>query len=270
MADIETTIEGPIATILLNRPEKLNALTDEMYAEVAEAVRRFDDDRSCRVIVLRGAGRAFCAGFDLTVEMEGSSSADARRRELDLANRVRWAIWNSTTPVLAAVHGYCLAGGFEMTLPADFTIASDQAVFGEPESLFGAAPSFLQVPWLTSHKIAKDVLVLGQHISAQRAFEIGFVSTLVPDAEFDERVAAYAEAVARIAPRAVAAIKTGVNRTYEIAGMRVALEAWTDHAALLHDVDDEHVNSFAESVRAGNVSEAIKTRNQIHGDAGRP
>lgn len=264
MAHVETSMVGSIGTIQLNRPEKLNALTYEMYASVADAVKRLDADPSCRVIVLRGAGRAFSSGFDLTIEAAESWSAEERRRIVITALEPRWAIWNSSTPVVAAVHGYCLAGGFELALPADFTIASEDAVFGEPESQFGEVPSFFQVPWFMGHKAAKDLLILGEHISAQRAYELGLVSRLAPADKFDERVQEYVDAIARIVPRTASALKRGVNRSYEIAGMKTALEWWTDQSAILHDIDDDQAASFLETVRSGKVAEAIKARNDFH------
>ncbi|WP_432970115.1 enoyl-CoA hydratase/isomerase family protein [Dactylosporangium sp. CA-233914] len=260
------TLDNSIGTILLNRPEKLNAMTGEMYRGIAKAVQELDDDPVCRVIVLRGAGRAFSSGGDLSSQADGWSSdpAEVLRSRVVMANSSRWAVWDSSTPVVAVVQGYCLGGGFELALPADFTLAHEDARFGEPDALFGAGPAFLLLPWVAGHKIAKEHLMLGQQFSAQRAYECGIVTRVYAGNEFEVGVDAFIADILKLSPHALAAMKAGINRSYEIAGMRTAIDTWVERAVMLPGVPDEQSALFMEGVRRGKVADAIRQRNSYH------
>ncbi len=131
-----------VLTLTLNRPEKLNALTPEIYTFIGDQINRASDDPECVAIVLRGNGRAFSSGFDLKLEMGERTHEDKLHALHEVANRARWAVWNCKKPVIAGIHGYCMGGAFELVLPCDFTIATESCRLGEPEILFGAGPAF--------------------------------------------------------------------------------------------------------------------------------
>lgn len=257
---ILSDLSDGVLTIWLNRPDKLNALTYPMYDEIGRLVEGAAEDEGCRAIVLRGKGRAFSAGFDLS-EQVASASAEEKIDSLRLgSNRVRWAIWNSPKPVVAALHGYCLAGAFELVLPTDFTIAAASCELGEPEILFGSGPAFLMVPWMMNHKRAKQVLLLGDRFKADEALRLGLVSEVVPDDQLDQRVHEVAYRLRKLPAGALRMGKAGINRAYETAGMVPHMDSWVDSVSHLSEFKDEVVEEFKCRVERDGANMAITWR----------
>lgn len=251
---------GGILRLTINRPEKLNAITPEIYRAIGDAVLAAQTDSTVQVITLQGAGRAFSAGFDLKLQVADKSHSATLDMLHDNSNRTRWAIWNSKKPVVAAVQGYCLAGAFEMMLPCDLTIAADSTILGEPEILFGAGPAFMMLPWFTSHKRAKDMLLLGRNITAAEAYEMGLVSRVVADDLLQQTLDETVETLLKMAPRALAMVKAGVNRAYEGAGMRSHLDAWTESGAYLSFATAEEDKVFKSILETDGVAAALQWR----------
>ncbi|SAL04357.1 short chain enoyl-CoA hydratase [Caballeronia calidae] len=253
-----------VMTITLNRPEKLNALTPEIYAFIGERVTQASADPACRAIVLRGNGRAFSAGFDLTLEM-GDRTHEERLHSLhEIANRARWAVWRCKKPVIAAIHGYCMGGAFELVLPCDFTIAAESCRLGEPEILFGEGPAFMMVPWLVNHKIAKDILLTGRQFTAAEALRMGIVSAVVADDALDAAVESLTQTLCRLPPSAVTINKVGINRAYEAQGMAAHIDSWVEAAAYLSFMDDEARSEFQRRVMQEGPSAGIAWRTQYY------
>src|SRR6266702_7778472 len=170
--------EPPIATVLLNRPDRLNALSDELMDELVERLRELDGDDEVRCIVLGGSERAFAAGADI------GELAEASAIELYYARRVeRWdAIRSLWTPLVAAVSGFCLGGGCELAMSCDLIVASESAVFGQPETGLGIIPGAGGTQRLTravGKALAMDVILSGRRLSAQEALAAGLVSRVV-------------------------------------------------------------------------------------------
>lgn len=251
-----------VLTIWLNRPEKLNALTSPMYQEIGDAVIQAGADPECRVIMLAGKGRAFSSGFDLEQEVAGRAHAQKLYLLARVANRARWAIWDCDKPVIAAVHGYCLGGAFELMLPCDFTIASEDCQLGEPEIQFGAGPAFMMVPWMTGHKRAKDVLLTGRRLTAAEACDAGFVTTVVAADELMSTARALAETLVAMPMAALQMTKAGINRAYEAAGMRTHLQSWTESTAYLSYVVKEAGSVFQQIVETQGTAAALEWRRQ--------
>lgn len=245
--------------IVFMRPEKLNALTLESYRAITSAVVDANQDESCSVIVIRGEGRAFSSGFDLGLQAEFQAPEEYYSNIHDIANRARWAVWDSTKPVIAAVQGYCLGGAFELTLPADFTVAAESAQFGEPEILFGAGPAFFMIPWMANHKSAKEVLLTGRRLSAREALALGLVSRVVPDEELDDNVRELAANLHKMPQAALHAVKKGINRANEVRGLRPAIDAWVESAVYLQMASPEG-DDFSARVRSTDVREALAWR----------
>ena len=177
--------EGRVAHLQLNRPERINALGKAMLREIQDALDALESDPEVRAIVLSGAGRGFSSGFDLKEQMaRRPEGATAWREilELDFATTMRF--WDSPKPTIAAIHGPCMAGAFEMALACDLSVCSRDAVFGEPELKFGAGIVTLLLPWMVGPKAAKDILLTGEDgVSAERALALGIVSRVVPEGE---------------------------------------------------------------------------------------
>src|ERR1700732_5231054 len=166
---------GASALITLNRPQRLNAMNAAMLRELHLAIDAAEADERVRAIVLAGAGNGFCSGFDLKEQAEARPSGVAAwrpllRRDFDAIMR----FWHSPKPTVAAVRGPCLAGGCELALACDITIAAEDAVFGEPELRFGAGIVVMLLPWLAGPKRAKQLLLTGDDtLSARRAEAMG-------------------------------------------------------------------------------------------------
>ena len=255
-------LRDQILTITLNRPEKLNALTPEIYTFIGDSVRDASDNPDVSAIVLRGNGRAFSSGFDLKLEM-GPRTTEQRLRALhDVSNRARWAIWKCKKPVIAAIHGYCMGGAFEMVLPTDFTIATESCKLGEPEIMFGVGPAFMMVPWMMNHKAAKDVLLTGRQVTAAEALRIGLVTTVVPDDGLDAAVESLTQTLRRLPPAAVWINKVGINRAYETMGMEAHINGWVESVAYLGNIGDATREEFRRRVMEEGATAGIEWRNQ--------
>jgi enoyl-CoA hydratase/carnithine racemase len=216
---------GPVAVVTLNRPAVLNALSAGLIRDVHAAFDRLEADDGVRVAVLRGAGRAFSAGYDLK-----ESGADPPRGVLEwrarLERDVRFTlrVWDCPKPVIAAVHGYCLAGACDLAMMCDLTIAAEGTLFGEPEIRFGSGVVTLAMPWVVGMKKTRELLYTGSdRLTAEEALALGLVNRVVPAARLESETLALAEEIARNDPEAVRLTKLALNRTYERMGIKDAL-----------------------------------------------
>ena len=226
---------GPVRRLTLNRPAKLNALSSEVVESLSAGLAEAARDDAVRVLIVRGAGRAFCAGYDLEEDAVAEGWDVARWRAAlahDAARMVE--LFDHPKPVIAQVHGYCLAGGCDLMMMCDVAIASEDALFGEPEIRFGSGVVTMVMPWLIGARKAKELLLTGEdRISAAEALRIGLVNRVVPADRLDEATLAFAEEVAKLDPVAVALTKAAINRSLEVAGFREALAANVDLDAVI-------------------------------------
>jgi enoyl-CoA hydratase len=259
---IKFECEGNVAHIILNRPERLNALGKTSLTEINAAMDRAEADGDVRVIVISGAGRAFSSGFDLKDQMENRpEGAQVWRDILDLDFNTTMRFWNSPKPTIAAVHGACLAGAFEFALSCDITVAAEDAVFGEPELKFGAGIVTMLLPWMTGPKQAKRIIFTGEDkIGAQDALDMGLVSQVVPPGTHVEAAFKIARGIALMDPNLVAETKKALNRTYELQGMQTALKTALDidHTIESHGSPDKR--TFMEIARERGMRAAIAWR----------
>jgi crotonobetainyl-CoA hydratase len=199
---IRTQADGPVFTVTLDRPAKLNAITPEMHMALAEAFDRFAADEALRVCVVTGAGeRAFCAGSDLGGFDAASGGAYPTTGYAGLAQR-----HDLDKPVIAMVNGLCLGGGFELALACDIVVASEAAVFGLPEprvGLIAIGGGIHRLVRETGLKRAMEPLLTGRNISAREGLELGFVSRLAPADELHRTVDAICRDIVANAPLAV-------------------------------------------------------------------
>jgi enoyl-CoA hydratase len=216
---------GPVARITLNRPHVLNALSTRLMAEVTGALDRVEADEGLRVVVLAGAGRAFSAGYDLKESAANPASGVlAWRERLERDVRFTLRIWDLPKPVIAAVHGYCLAGGCDLAMMCDVTIAAEGTYFGEPEIRFGSGVVTLIMPWIVGMKKTRELLYTGfDRVTAEEALRIGLVNRVVPADRLEAEAMALAREIAKNDPEAVRLTKIALNRTYERMGLRDAL-----------------------------------------------
>src|SRR5207245_4830115 len=170
--------DEPIAVVLLNRPDALNALSDELMEELVSGLEELDRDEAVRCIILGGSERAFAAGADIA-ELARSSAIDLYyQRRIERWDAIR-ALW---TPLVAAVSGFCLGGGCELAMSCDLIIASETAQFGQPETTLGIIPGAGGTQRLTrvvGKALAMDVILSGRRLTAQEALAAGLVSRVV-------------------------------------------------------------------------------------------
>ncbi|MCC6197685.1 MAG: enoyl-CoA hydratase/isomerase family protein [Burkholderiales bacterium] len=232
---IATRVDAGIGVMTLGRPELLNAINRQVKREISQTMSAWSHDSQVKAIVLHGQGRAFSAGFDMK---ESASRNLATVTDWSAALRESFdfivQFWDCPKPTIAAVHGYCLGGAFEMTMACDIAVAAEGTRFGEPEPRFGSGIICMLLPWITSPKFAKEILLTGRdNISAERALAMGLVNQVVPaGAELGEAMA-IAREIATAAPQAVQSIKRAINRSYDIGGMRQALLAALDADVML-------------------------------------
>jgi enoyl-CoA hydratase len=219
-------VRGPIAVLTLNRPEKLNAVDGPMVEALNRALDRAEGDDRVRALVLRGAGRAFSAGFDLDMG-EPEAGADRvcfLRQELQKDFDVILRFWDCPKPTVAAVHTYCLGSGMEMAVACDVTVAEEGCRFGAPEVRFGSGIVALLLPWLIGAKPAKELLLTGDdRVPAERALALGLVNRVVPGGQGFDTALAIARSIAVNDRVAVRLTKQAIHRSFEIMGMRQAL-----------------------------------------------
>jgi enoyl-CoA hydratase len=253
-----------VAEIMLNRPARLNAISRTLMAELHTALDQIETDEDIGAVVLHGAGRAFCSGFDLKDDAAEDISGEARWRELleqDLSMHLRF--WDFPKPTIAAVHGYCLAGGLELAMSCDVTIASAGTFLGEPELKFGTVITNLIMPWLVGPKITKELLLSGEdRITAERAERIGLVNQVVAEGEHLDVARTMARRMAALDPDSVRMTKQAINATFEIMGLRKALAAGLDTAVALEVLDTPSRQTFRELTRTEGLKAAIAWRDQ--------
>lgn len=249
---IELERKDRIATIRFNRPDKLNSMNGQLKDETMDALNLLAADDSIRSVILTGNGRAFSSGYDLGHDLP----EDVRqlRANVQSSDIFASAIWNFPKPLIAAVHGYCLAGACEIAMLCDLTISTESCKFGEPEVRFGVS-STLVMPWVLPMKLTKELLMGGGMITAQRAYEIALVNKVVPDDELIPAAEKVAGLLATMAPAAVQYTKRGINATYEQAGMTQAIAYHTELLTQMmlapsEEKDIFHEKSVAEGVRA--------------------
>jgi enoyl-CoA hydratase len=217
---------GPVRRLTMNRPEALNALNEELMAALDEAFEAAEGDDAVRVLILRGAGRAFCAGYDLNEDASGEPmDANEWRRVLKHDNDRMLRILDHPKPIVASVHSYCLAGGTDLMLACDLAVAADDAYFGYVDVRFGSGVVSMFLPWVIGVRAAKELLFTGEdRVPASEAFRLGLVNRVVPREELDAATFALAEEIAMNEPFAVQATKRAVNRAWDVAGFRDAME----------------------------------------------
>ena len=265
-----------IATITLNRPERLNTIVPPMPQEIEAAVARASSDPQVKVIVLRGAGRSFCAGFDfaegfhhwdesLTTDGAWDPGKDFALAASDTGVVARFmSVWRSPKPVIAQVHGWCVGGGSDLALCADLVIASEDARIGTSYSRMWGC--YLTGMWLYRLGLtrAKEYALTGRPLSGPQAVDAGLINAAVPFARLEAEVRERALALARIPSSQLAAMKLIVNQAYENMGLGSTQTLGPILDGLMRNTPDAH-RFIALAEREG-VSGAVAERDGAFGD----
>jgi enoyl-CoA hydratase len=261
--------------LTLNRPAKLNALSGELVGTLVEAIDAAAADPDVRVIVIEGAGRAFCSGYDLTEEAEDEIGGPIAWRELlavDVAATLH--VLDCPKPVIAQVHGYALAGGLELAMACDLIVAAEGTRLGEPEIRYGSAPVALLMPYLIGQKKTRELLLTGDLIDAVEAERIGLINRVVPADRLAAEVDALADRLARTPPEVMAPTKRMLNRAMDAAGFRLAIEAGIDLGAIINAADTPEQREWDRIVRRDGLRAALAWRDRRYDErlagGGRP
>ena len=283
--DFETIlyeVEGGKARITLNRPEKLNALSFKLQRELNAAMWEADNDKRVHVIMLRGAGRAFSAGYDLTPMQSpppkrddsdeqytnvyrGMASMDDDIWQLERQQRERMAVWDIHKPVIAQVHGYCLAGGTDLALLCDIVVAADDAVIGFPPVRAMGSPVAHMWTYLVGPQWAKYFLLTGDSVSGAKAEEIGLVWKSVPAAELSSEVEALASKMELVDTELLTPNKRIVNMALELMGARTLQRVAAENDGRAHQAPA--VREFGRRAMTEGLKAALEWRDGKFGDS---
>ncbi|HVE14467.1 MAG TPA: enoyl-CoA hydratase-related protein [Elusimicrobiota bacterium] len=213
-SEVLVETRGAVGLVRLNRPEVLNALSYSVMEKVVEALEAFDRDDAIRCIVLAGSAKAFAAGADIK-ELEGAKIHDmVYNQQMPRWDRIR----RVQKPIVAAVSGFALGGGCELAMACDLIVASETAVFGQPEINIGVMPGAGGTQRLTravGKAVAMDMVLTGRRMAAQEALQRGLVARVVPVEAFLDEAMAVAQAIAAKPPIAVLMAKDGVSRALD-------------------------------------------------------
>ena len=223
---IKTSVENRIGIISLNRPKVLNAINEKMIEEVTYSLKKFNKNEKIACIIIHGQGRCFSAGFDMKEASLRSVKGEAEwekvlKRDFDFSMQ----FWNSKKPTIAAIHGYCLAGAFEMMLACDISISSRDALFGEPEVRFGSGIIAMLAPWITGPKQSKEMLLTGSdRFDAEYCIRIGVLNHIVDNEKLMEKAIKIGDQISQASDKSVQLTKRAINKSFEAAGMKKALK----------------------------------------------
>jgi enoyl-CoA hydratase len=270
-------VDGAIATITLNRPEELNTIVPPMPEEFEAAIGRAVRDPAVKVIILRGAGRAFCAGYDFGNgfhHWEENMNTDGKwdpgkdfvfaTADAIAPTQKFMSMWRSPKPVIAQVHGWCVGGGSDTALCADLVIASDDAQIGTPYARMWGC--YLSGMWLYRLGLtrAKEYALTGKPLSGKRAAEIGLINRSVPFDQLEATVRQTAEQLASIPASQLAAMKLIVNQAYENMGLNSTQTLGTILDGLMRNTPD--ALEFIRMAEQDGVRGAVTRRDGPFGD----
>ena len=280
MPDYENLIVDRLGTddrigrITLNRPEKKNALSQELLYELNDVLHAMEADDDIRVIILRGAGRSFSAGYDLTPARGGADGQVRRNRFVDAKGRrmvmsirtsmqqitdIQMYFWNMAKITIAQLHGHCLAGGCELAMMADLVVAAEDAQIGHPGVRGLGVPRNGAIwPLVIGMRKAKELMYTGESIAGTKAEEIGMINYAWPTAELEARTLAFADRIATMSADHLAILKVNMNRFYENMGIYSSVRSSTDHDAMAQFT--EFAYEFGDKMREEGLKGALAWR----------
>jgi enoyl-CoA hydratase len=274
--------DGRVGRVTLNRPDKLNALSLEMLFELNDALHLLEGDYETRVIIIRGSGRAFSAGYDIS--REGTDATAATHRRFDEQGRalvmgvrtgiqqivdIQMYFWNMAKVTVAQLHGFALAGGCELAMMADLVVAAEDTRIGHPGSRFGTARTGNIWPLVLGMRQAKELYLTGSPVTGVRAAEIGMINYAWPADELDARTIDYADYVANLTSDHLAMLKQNMNRFYENMGIYSSIRSSTDFDAMskftaqAYAFNEQMAKAMAADTGIGPV---LKWRDAPYGD----
>ena len=270
--------DGRLAFITLNRPEKLNALSNELRGELFHALKEAEADRAIGVIVLRANGRAFSAGYDLAPARSAEPSSYVHPRSgmpdtgtthpahYDWSRHVllaNWTIWELSKPVVAQVHGYCLAGGSELATCCDLVYMADDAQMGYPAVRFGVPDNHFH-PWFLGMRKAMEMMLTGDSISGVEAARRGWANESYPADQLEAKVLEVAQRIVGVPADLVQLNKRVVHRQMEIMGLHTGIRVGSELCAL--GTHQKSMHEFLARIRKQGLTGALQERDAPFAD----
>ena len=265
--------DGAVATLTLNRPERLNTITQQVAQDVRAGLEEAQRDENVRVIRLKGAGRAFCAGYDIDWGAESMQEAEAGRPwdpMADLAMMSRFvdtymAMWRSPKPVISQVHGFCVGGGTDFALCSDLIVCAEDCRIGYPPARVWGSPTTAMWTYRLGLERSKRLLLTGDPLDGRTAVEWGLASECHPEAELDDKAMALCRRVALLPSNQLHMMKVLVNQTIEQMGLNT-----TQLIGTLLDGAARHTpegTAFSQAALT-DVRGAVRDRDAPFGDYG--
>ena len=266
----EPNHETHVARITMNRPESMNALSHQLRGEIFHALKVAERDNDINVVILKGAGRCFSAGYDLVEGIGGPKEPDFGSQYVGASHWARylvnqyWQIWELSKIVIAQTHGYVLAGASELCSMCDLLVTTPDCQFGYPPMRAMSAPDVMWFPWLLPVRKAKEMIFTGDSITGEEAYRLGMANYCVPKEDIDEFTEIFAKRVALIPWQLSTIRKRSIQKAYEMMGIRTALET----AALLLDEmgQTDRVKEMRELMRKVPLREYLTVRDQPYKD----
>ena len=265
---VDTPLPG-VRRLTLNRPERRNALNNELRGAIFGALEAHDRDGEVKLTIIRGAGPAFCSGYDLSADNRVGQPYHSAGGLGQWSRHVveGWfRVWDLAKPVIAQVHGYCLAGGTELATACDLVYVADDAQIGYPPVRLMSPPDMQFHPWLMGMRQAMESMLTGDALSGRDAAAKGWATRSYPAPDLEREVLAIAERVAKLPTELAQINKRSVHRAMEIAGLRAAIRAGTEIQALAFQTEPskEYMGRFRRDGRS--VSELLSERDTGFGD----
>lgn len=271
MADQDLLLEDSpspgVARLTLNRPEKRNALSNALRGALLDRLVALDQDEAVRAVIIRGAGPCFSAGYDLGQD---------NRKELPwhtASGTSHWArhvmegwmrMWDLATPIIAQVHGHCLAGGSELATACDLVYCAEDAQIGYPPTRLMSPPDMQFHPWLVGMRSAMEMMLTGDAVSGVEAARLGFANRAFPADALEAEVLKIAARVAKVPKELSAYNKRSVHRAMEIMGARAAMRSGAELQALAFNT--ETTKAYLRQFQEKGVKEALSERDRPFGD----
>jgi enoyl-CoA hydratase len=265
---LDTPLPG-VRRITLNRPEKRNALNNALRGELFAALEAHDRDPDVKVTIVRGAGPAFCSGYDLsadnTVGQPYHSAGGLGQWSRHVVDG--WfRIWDLAKPVIAQVHGWCLAGGTELATACDLVYVAEDAQIGYPPVRLMSPPDMQFHPWTMGMRQAMESMLTGDSLSGAEAAQRGWANRAYPAERLEAEVLAIAERVAKLPTELAAINKRSVHRAMEIMGLRAAIRAGTELQALAFQTEPSKAYMSRFRRDGASVGDLLSERDARFGD----
>lgn len=277
---INFSVKDRVARITMNRPEKRNALSRELTSEIHQAMLEADDLVDVNVIVLEGAGRDFCAGYDLTSAYNRAApdpdmakyrttnkTLDDDMRKVERGQADTLVIWDIHKPVIAKVQGNCLAGGTDLAFTCDMVIAAENARIGFPAARANGTPPINMWVYHCGPQWAKRMLMTGDVLSGRDAARIGLVVDCAPPESLDDAVNELARRVSLIDAELLASHKRVINHSMELMGAKMQQRFAGEWDAVAHLASGPRRTQFRKDMVEGGLKQALKNRDSPFGDS---